>query len=34
MLLWVWTHGLENRTFVHLSCITIAAQGGTFKQFW
>ena len=34
MLLWVWTHGLENRTFFHLSCITIAAQGGTFKQFW
>ena len=29
----VWTHGLENRTFFHLSCITIAAQGGTFKQF-
>ena len=28
----VWTHGLENHSFIHLSSITIAIQGGIFNQ--
>ena len=31
---WVWTHDLEYHSFFYLSCITIATQGGIFKQFF
>ena len=30
----VRTHSLENYSFIYLSYITIAAQGGIFKQFF
>ena len=30
----VGTCALENHSFIHLSCITDATQGGTFKQFF
>ena len=30
----LWKYGLENHFFIHLSCITIATQGGIFKQFF
>lgn len=28
----VWTHGLENNSFIQLSCIAIATRGGIFKE--
>ena len=30
----VWTEGLENYSFIYLSCITIATQGGIFQQIF
>ena len=30
----VWTHGLGNHSFIHLSCNTTATQGGIFKEIF